>query len=834
MQENRLANRKEILHQMPSLRIDQSDLKCKNGCDYFGNPQWQGYCSKCHREQLLRQRRAEKASSATLPKPEQKKPERAIKLASQSFSKFEEKRLRQSETLKKAFSVFKKSSTDDQEHTPERKPPEFKIPGVINEGMKREFRVRFSTLPQPVDRDARVFVHNFITDVIKCANDMTVDELSERVQRHYQHFINYMDTSPHLTNVESETKELLIDFVEKHAMTYLHGLPGVVFSPSGTEDERLDRAMSERIQQLSWVGKRHLECKLDRANIASCQPLYKAISGECQCDMSERIQQLSWVGKRHLECKLDRANIASCQPLYKAISGECQCDMSERIQQLSWVGKRHLECKLDRANIASCQPLYKAISELLAMDGAPSPGGKLTRVRRACRHVLALCGAPASADDLLPALIFTVLKANPPRLVSNINFVTRFCNAQRLMTGEGGYYFTNLCCAVSFIENLTAESLNMDKREFDCYMAMPASIGGSTWAAALSLCGAVREAEEQTQQARKLMVEVKNLRVKARQLSFNAETFEKEIAKKVQDVLAKAPLKVQRRRILPSFRAVREAGLPIIKVEPEPTIPNLKDALQVNLETKDANLVSQILDTQTNTVPQTQILDLPQTEITEQTKVPEVKISEIDRKNVVPPSKPLEEPLIVAIGLNDDKSFHKVEKKSPKSPQKLPWELKHSGSYEVLSPLCFAPFDTRSIDELITPDDLAPGLSNINYDIDLSDFSGDNSLADDPPKPKDPFSPDGIKKDPIFDPFSPQTSQNLTQLEKFDEFSLVNTRTNDTLEAFEVIHRKFEALGQSDPFGSDQKEEKSILDDSGSPTSASLLPSPLLPQTSKQ
>ncbi|KAL4706298.1 hypothetical protein ACJJTC_004907 [Scirpophaga incertulas] len=386
---------------MPSLRIDQSDLKCKNGCEYFGNPQWQGYCSKCHREQMIRQRRAEKASgstTATLPKKEQKKSDRANKLNS-SFSKFEEKRLRQSETLKlKLSSVFKKSSTaDDHSQSTEKRSQEFKIPNAVMEGMKRDFRTRFPTLTHQVDHDARAFVHSFIMDVIKCANIMTVDELSERVQRQYQRFMKHMDSSQHFQDVDADTKEMLIDFVEKHAMTYLHELPSVVFSPSGTEDERLDRAMSERIQQLAWVGERHLDCKLDRADP---------------------------------------------------------------------------ECRL---------LLYKAISELLGMDSAASPGGKLARVRRCCRHVVALCGAPASADDLLPALIFTVLKANPPRLVSNVNYVTRFSNAQRLMTGEAGYYFTNLCCALSFIENLTAESLSMDKKEFDCYMAMPASIGGSAW-----------------------------------------------------------------------------------------------------------------------------------------------------------------------------------------------------------------------------------------------------------------------------------------------------------------------------------------------------------------
>ncbi|XP_059061743.1 rab5 GDP/GTP exchange factor isoform X2 [Achroia grisella] len=734
---------------MPLLRFEQSDLKCKNGCDYFGNPQWQGYCSMCHREQMSRQRRAEKATSATLPKPEQKKPDQGLKLAARSsFSKFEEKRQRQSETLKKhnllKFTVFKKSSTDDHDHTPEKRPPEFKIPPMVKDGMKQEFRTRFPTLPPQVDRDARVFVHTFIMDVIKCANVMTVDELSERVQRQYQRFMKHMDTSQHFASVDPDMKEQLMDFVEKHAMTYLHDLPSVVFSPIGTDDERADRAMSERIQQLSWVGEKHLECKLDR-------------------------------------------NSASCRQL-----------------------------------------LYKAINELLGMDSAPSPGGKLRQVRRCCRHVLALCardGAPASADDLLPALIFTVLKANPPRLVSNINFVTRFCNAQRLMTGEGGYYFTNLCCAISFIENLTAESLNMDKKEFDCYMAMPASIGGSSWAAALLLCGAEREEAEHQAALQAAHEDLEDMQRRAERLAVDSITFEEQISKKVQDVLTKTPLEIKPRREVPRIGKLKETPLtPLIDLDTS----TLEDTRPIPETVSENRPVSQ---TNGESFPQDHQMET-------QTPANSVQATEdIEKLNIL--------------------GFEVIDKSSPsKSPQHLdqPWDLKQTSSLELLtpSPLGFSPFDSRSIDELMTPDEfgadqMAPGLSNINYDIDLSDLSGDNSIAEDAPKPeaKDPFSPDVLKKQ-MFDPFAPQPAapESLnTILDKFDEFSLTY-RANQTLDPFEIVHRgvdPFSPPGPSlpqtssrDPFSPVQKESTSLLDDNESPTAASLLPSPLQPQSSEK
>uniref|UniRef100_A0A7S3FZ12 VPS9 domain-containing protein n=1 Tax=Palpitomonas bilix TaxID=652834 RepID=A0A7S3FZ12_9EUKA len=74
--------------------------------------------------------------------------------------------------------------------------------------------------------------------------------------------------------------------------------------------------------------------------------------------------------------------------------------------------------------------------------------------------------AVVGADDFLPLLVLVLLRVNPPKLVSNVEYCIRFRHPSRLR-GEAQYYLTNLHSAVLFIENMTASSLTIDEKEYE-------------------------------------------------------------------------------------------------------------------------------------------------------------------------------------------------------------------------------------------------------------------------------------------------------------------------------------------------------------------------------
>lgn len=103
-------------------------------------------------------------------------------------------------------------------------------------------------------------------------------------------------------------------------------------------------------------------------------------------------------------------------------------------------------------------------TELLKIKSYRAPRDKIICVLNCCKVifgtflprplqkcVLTILGllkhnkSDSSADSFMPLLIYVVLQSNPEHLVSNVQYILRFRNQDRL-GGEAGYYLSSLVC----------------------------------------------------------------------------------------------------------------------------------------------------------------------------------------------------------------------------------------------------------------------------------------------------------------------------------------------------------------------------------------------------
>ncbi|XP_005795134.1 rab5 GDP/GTP exchange factor-like [Xiphophorus maculatus] len=149
--------------------------------------------------------------------------------------------------------------------------------------------------------------------------------------------------------------------------------------------------------------------------------------------------------------------------------------LQRRIRSLNWVTPQMLSVPFpDEDTPVTGDPFLPAITAIIEMDAKRAPQDKLACVSKCSQHIFEALSTsnnePANADDFLTSLVYVVLKANPPRLHSNMQYMIRFGLPHSLMAGESGYYFTNLSCAVAFIEKLDGPALNLSPEQFDGYM----------------------------------------------------------------------------------------------------------------------------------------------------------------------------------------------------------------------------------------------------------------------------------------------------------------------------------------------------------------------------
>ncbi|KAK9479097.1 hypothetical protein V1514DRAFT_329182 [Lipomyces japonicus] len=142
--------------------------------------------------------------------------------------------------------------------------------------------------------------------------------------------------------------------------------------------------------------------------------------------------------------------------------------LDQKMQIWSWIKGEHLD--LDTNIIDSGERfVLLAEDELLKINNYRAPRDKVICILNSCKVIFGLLRqtkTEESADKFLPILIYVVLKAQPKHLISNVQYIMRFRSSDKL-NGEAGYYLSSLQGAISFIETLDRNSLNITGEEFE-------------------------------------------------------------------------------------------------------------------------------------------------------------------------------------------------------------------------------------------------------------------------------------------------------------------------------------------------------------------------------
>ncbi|XP_072841041.2 GTPase-activating protein and VPS9 domain-containing protein 1 isoform X5 [Pogona vitticeps] len=102
-------------------------------------------------------------------------------------------------------------------------------------------------------------------------------------------------------------------------------------------------------------------------------------------------------------------------------------------------------------------PWPSAQSEIRTISAYKTPRDKLQCVMRMCSTIMNLLSlanedSVPGADDFVPVLVFVLIKANPPCLLSTVQYISSFY--ANCLTGEESYWWMQFTAAVEFIKTI--------------------------------------------------------------------------------------------------------------------------------------------------------------------------------------------------------------------------------------------------------------------------------------------------------------------------------------------------------------------------------------------
>lgn len=141
--------------------------------------------------------------------------------------------------------------------------------------------------------------------------------------------------------------------------------------------------------------------------------------------------------------------------------------VAQKINIYGWVREEHLD--IPPVGDSGKRFLKLAQQELLKIKSYRAPRDKIICILNCCKVIFGLLKhskSDSSADSFMPLLIYVTLQANPEHIVSNVQYILRFRNQEKL-GGEAGYYLSSLMGAIQFIENMDRTTLTITDEEFE-------------------------------------------------------------------------------------------------------------------------------------------------------------------------------------------------------------------------------------------------------------------------------------------------------------------------------------------------------------------------------
>ncbi|XP_051165679.1 GTPase-activating protein and VPS9 domain-containing protein 1 isoform X2 [Leptopilina boulardi] len=181
---------------------------------------------------------------------------------------------------------------------------------------------------------------------------------------------------------------------------------------------------------------------------------------------SEMENDSIWQAASNAQLKLARIvveRIVMAQIYYNALYPNGDGDLcrdqvlNDHIKKLSkGLTPNHKNFKIPKIYHYEC-PWPCAQAELAVISAYKTPRDKFQCIWRCATTIMSLLsmaserGIPA-ADDLIPVLVYVIVKANPPSLLSTVQYVDSFYGNH--LQGEEQYRWTQFCSAIEFIKTI--------------------------------------------------------------------------------------------------------------------------------------------------------------------------------------------------------------------------------------------------------------------------------------------------------------------------------------------------------------------------------------------